>query len=193
MADLNRGKVPGTRSSYPGIIIVAAIVVLGLIIYWIAKQPSIAAHPNGPTTQSSKQVEFNDLAVTSKSGGFDIEGQAINHGDKPIAHLTVGVGFKNPNGGTLESQEAEVANADGTDLRTNPLPPDQARPILMKMTHAPMGWDQKVPQLQVKSVEWGEAQAQPAGGENPALPQGTSKGANSPPPQGTANQQNGPR
>lgn len=177
MAEPNRNpgqRVPGAKSPFPGVIIVIAIVVLALIVFWIVKQPRIAAHPNRPTLQVSKQVEFNDLAVTSRGGAFDIESQATNKGDKPITRMTVEVDFKNLNGATLESPEAEVANGDGTDLRSNPLPPDQPRPVEIKMTHAPVGWDQKPPELRVKSVEWGESQAQPAPG-TPAQPGG--KGA----------------
>ncbi len=156
-------RVPGGQPKFPGIIIAIAIVVLVLIVIWIAKQPRIAANPNGPRQQVSKRVEFNNLEVTSQGGAFDIQGQAVNKGDKPITKMTVEVDFKNLMGSTLESPEAEVANADGTDFHSNPLPPNQPRPVQIKMTHAPAGWDQKPPELKVKSVEWGESQAQPAG------------------------------
>lgn len=157
-------NAPGTRPGFPGAIIVVALVVLVLIVFWIFKQPRIAANPNGPRHQISKDVEFNDLAVTSVGGKFDIEGQATDRGDKPITRLTVEVGYKNLTGSTLEAPAAEVTNADGTDLHSKPLLPNQSSPILIKMAHAPQGWDGKPPQLNVTSVEWEQAQGSAAGG-----------------------------
>lgn len=168
MADPNRNVNPGTgqkargrTSMLPGIIIGSAIVVLVLIVLWIAKQPRIAAQPNGPTRQVSKQVRFDHLAVTSQGGGFNIQGMATNEGNRPITRMTVQVDFKGLNGTTLESPVADVLNGDGTDLASKPLPPNQAQPVEIKLDHAPQGWDQKPPELQVKTVQWTSEQ-QPA-------------------------------
>lgn len=188
MAEPNRNinqapgqKAPAGVSKLPGIIIGSAIVVLVLIVVWIAKQPRIAAQPNGPTRQVSKQVRFDHLAVTSQGGGFNIQGMATNEGNRPITRMTVQVDFKGLNGSTLESPVADVLNGDGTDLASKPLPPNQAQPVEIKLNHAPQGWDQKPPELQVKSVQWTSEQ-QPANG----APAGSETG-------GGANQPNGGR
>ena len=166
MADPKRNpKVPGGKSPFPGVIIVIAIVVVVLLVIWIAKQPRIAAHPNGPTHQASQQVDFSNVTVTPAGAQFSVAATATNKTAQPITGLTVEVGFDNLTGKTLQKVQATVTNPDGTDLQAKPIPPNQSAPVLMKVTHAPAGWDEKAPDLTVVNVQHGSnpAQAQPSG------------------------------
>ena len=162
MANQDRNhRAPGGKSPYPGVIIVIAIVVVILLIVWIARQPSIAAHPNGPTTQQSQKVGFDHVTVTPTAGMFTVEATATNKTAQPLTRVTVEVGFDNLTGKTLEKVESNVTNADGSDLRTNPLAPNQPRAIRIPVSHAPAGWNESAPDLTVVGVDQGNGAAPP--------------------------------
>lgn len=174
MANNRNQKVPGGRASFPGVIIVIAIVVVVLLIVWIARQPRIAAHPSGRTAQQSQKVDFSNVTVTPTAGMFSVEATATNKTAQPLTRVTVEVGFENLTGKTLEKVEGNAANADGTDLKSNPIPPHQSRAIRIPVSHAPAGWDEKAPDLTVVGVDQGTAPA-PAQGQtstNPAQGEG---------------------
>ncbi len=160
MPDRNRKKVSAGKTPFPGVIIVIAVVVVVLLIIWIARQPRIAASPNGPTSQQSSEVDFSNVTVTPAGGAFNVEGKAKNKTAQPITAITVDVGFDNLSGKTLEKVRGVAVNADGTDLRSNPIPPNQSRPIVLKVMHAPAGWDERAPDLTVVDVEHVSAQGQ---------------------------------
>ncbi len=156
------GKGAGRTSAWPGAVIVIAVVVLVLLIIWVAKQPKIAANPNGSTNQPSNEVAFSNLKVRPGQGTFNIQGQATNKSKQPITGMTVQVGFDNLSGKTLEKEQTKVKNQDGSDLSVHPIPPNGSAPVLLSVTHVPAGWNQEPPDLTVVNLEHSESNAQGA-------------------------------
>ncbi len=158
-ANRTSNRAPGGKSPFPGAIIVIAVVVLVLIVIWIVKQPRIAAHPNGPTSQQSRLLDFSNVTVTPAGGKFTVECKATNKTDEPITGITVDVGFENLTGKTLEKVEGTARNADGSALSVNPIAAHETRSIQIPVTHAPAGWNESAPDLSVVNVDHTPASA----------------------------------
>jgi hypothetical protein len=152
-ANRTSNRTPRGESPVPGAIIVIAIVVLVLIVIWMVRQPSIAAHPRGPTSQQSRLLDFSNVTVTPAGGKFNVECKATNKTDEPITGITVDVGFENLTGKTLEKVESTATNADGSALSTHPIAPHETRPIQITVTHAPAGWNESAPDLSLVNVD----------------------------------------
>lgn len=162
----DRLKPKRAGSGVPGVLIaiLVAAVLLGVILYFMPRNPKQAPPPTGaqvPTQPVPGELQLGAMQLVSGPTGesFYLNGRITNTGPHDVAGILAEVKLRGRENEVIEDviRPLEGMKVQGNGLvpesfANAPIKPNQTRPFRLSVEQVPLSWNNNLPEVQITTV-----------------------------------------